>query len=103
METGKVIYIAPEKSGVAVKTGNEWKSQEFVIETNERYPRKVAFKIFGERKIAAANLRLGETVQVCYYPESHEYNGNYFTELQVCDIISNGLSRLSQTQAAFQG
>lgn len=97
-ETGCVIFIGAVRNGVSTRTGNIWASQEFVIETNERSPRKIAFTLFGEEKIQNAALRQGETVQVCGWTESHEYNGNWFTECRVFDILDNGVSRLIATK-----
>ena len=36
--TGKIIAILQPRGGVS-KTGNEWKSQEYVIENHDQYPR----------------------------------------------------------------
>ena len=33
--TGKIIAVLPERGGIS-KTGNEWKTQEYVIETHEQ-------------------------------------------------------------------
>ena len=30
--TGKIIAVMPAKSGVSIKTGNNWMTQEYVIE-----------------------------------------------------------------------
>ena len=38
--TGKVIAILPLRSGTG-KSGKQWRSQEFVIETDGQYPRKM--------------------------------------------------------------
>ncbi len=38
--TGKIIAILPPRGGVSKATGNEWKAQEFVIESHDQYPRK---------------------------------------------------------------
>ena len=35
--SGKIIAILQPKGGVS-KAGNEWKMQEYVIETHEQYP-----------------------------------------------------------------
>ena len=42
---GKVIAVLPERSGVSAR--GEWKSQTYVIETQEQYPKKMAFDVFG--------------------------------------------------------
>lgn len=93
-ETGKVVFIGATQSGVNPRTGNQWQSVEFVIETNERYPRKIAFTLFGQEKIELARLQLGETIEIVGYAESHEYNGNWYSELRCTDICQHGISRL---------
>ena len=48
---GKVIAVLEPRGGVS-KTGNEWKVQEYVIETHDQYPKKMCFDVFGADKIA---------------------------------------------------
>ena len=42
---GKVIAVLEPRGGVS-KTGNEWKVQEYVIETHDQYPKKMCFDVF---------------------------------------------------------
>lgn len=37
--TGKIIVVLPPQSGVS-QAGNNWKKQEYVLETEETYPKK---------------------------------------------------------------
>ena len=41
--TGKIIAVLPLQGGVS-KAGNEWKKQEYVLETHDQYPKKVCFQ-----------------------------------------------------------
>ena len=41
--TGKIIIALPEMSGTS-KAGNAWKKREYVLETQETYPKKVFFR-----------------------------------------------------------
>lgn len=93
-EFGKIKYVANPRTGVSTKTGETWASQVFVIETIERYPRQIAFELFGVEKIEVASLKLGEEVNVVFYCSSHEFGGNWYTELRVIDILQNNRSRL---------
>ena len=38
--TGKIILALPEMSGTS-RAGNAWKKREYVLETQETYPRKI--------------------------------------------------------------
>ncbi len=78
--TGKIIIALPEISGTS-KTGNPWKKREYVLETQEQYPRKVYFDFFGDRADQYA-LSVGETIKLSFDIESREYNGRWFTSIR---------------------
>ena len=59
---GKVIAVLPERSGVSAR--GEWKSQSFVIETHEQYPKKLVFDVFGAERLAQFNIQSGEELLV---------------------------------------
>ncbi len=77
--TGKIINKLPMQSGVS-KAGNNWSKQEYVLETQEAYPKKIFFSFFGDR----ANqypLEVGDFVNLSFDIDSHEYNGRWFTSI----------------------
>lgn len=78
--TGKIIAVLPEQGGVS-KTGNEWKKQEFVLETQEQYPKKVCFQLFGADRIAQAAIQPGEMLTISFDIDSREYQGRWFTNI----------------------
>ena len=59
---GRIINVLQKQEGTSNKTGNHWASQEYVIETHEQYPRKCCFRVFGEDRITAMNIQVGEEV-----------------------------------------
>ena len=73
--------MLPERGGIS-KTGNEWKMQEYVIETHEQYPRKVCFNVFGSDKIAQFNIQAGEELTVSFDINAREYNGRWFNDIR---------------------
>lgn len=83
--TGKIIAVLPERSGVA-KSGNEWKSQEYVIETQEQYPKKCCFNVFGADKIAEMNIQAGEVMTVHINIDAREYNGKYYNDIRAWKV-----------------
>lgn len=95
-EKGKVVFVGQKRTGLNTRTGNEWSCQDFVIETNERFPRKIAFTIMGAESIAKADLQLGQYIDVIGYSESHEYNGQWYTENRCTDILVNGMSIINR-------
>ena len=78
--TGKIIVALPEQSGVS-KAGNTWKKKEYVLETQETYPKKVHFDLFGD-KADKYPLSVGQTVRLSFDIESREYNGRWFTSIR---------------------
>jgi len=78
--TGKIIVALPEMSGTS-KAGNAWKKREYVLETQETYPRKIHFDFFGERADQFP-LNVGDTIKLSFDIESREYNGRWFTSIR---------------------
>lgn len=78
---GKIIAVMPEQSGVSARTGSPWKSQEFVIETHDQYPRKCCFRVFGADRLATMNIQAGEELRVSFDIDAREYNGRWFNSL----------------------
>jgi hypothetical protein len=79
--TGKIIAVLPERGGIS-KTGNEWKTQEYVIETHEQFPKKVCFNVFGADKIAQFNIQAGDELTVSFDINAREYNGRWYNDIR---------------------
>lgn len=99
--TGQVIFVGPLSEGVS-KKGNPWKKQEYVIQTDEQYPKKVAFSILND-KIAQAQIQMGHTVEIKVNAQSREYQGKWYTELTAWRINNKGVvSAPHQGQPVYQ-
>lgn len=99
-EHGRIIAVLQPRTGVSPRTGEQWVSQEFVLEVDGRYTRRVKFSIFGNDFLQRANLQIGEFVTMKGEVEAHEYQGNWYNELRAYDIIKGGASvRQVQQQA----
>ncbi len=83
--TGKIIAVLPEQGGTS-RNGNEWKKQEYVLETHEQYPKKVCFQLFGTDRIAQAAIQPGEELTVSFDIESREYQGRWFTNINAWKV-----------------
>lgn len=83
--TGKIIAVLPERGGIS-KTGNEWKMQEYVLETHEQYPKKICFNIFGADKIAQFNIQAGEEVTVSFDINAREYQGRWYNDIRAWKV-----------------
>ncbi|MCH5215684.1 MAG: DUF3127 domain-containing protein [Muribaculaceae bacterium] len=78
--TGKIIHKLELQSGTS-KAGNAWRKQEYVLETQESYPKKVHFDFFGDR-IDQYPLNVGDTIKLSFDIESREYQGKWFTSIR---------------------
>ena len=87
--TGKIIAVLPAQGGVSQRTGNQWKSQDYVIETHDTYPKKCCFRVFGEEKINQFNIQLGEEMTVSFDIDSHEYQGRWFNDVRAWAVNRN--------------
>ena len=76
---GKIIVALPERSGVSAR--GEWKSQSFVLETHDAYPKKVVFDVFGADRLARFNIQVGQEVMVSFDIDAHEYQGRWFNDV----------------------
>ena len=81
---GKIIAVLPERSGVSAR--GEWKSQSFVIETHDSFPRKMVFDVFGADRLARFNIQMGQEVSVSFDIDAHEYNGRWFNNIRAFDV-----------------
>ncbi len=76
---GKIIEKLPAASGTS-RAGNAWSKQEYVLETEEAYPKKIFFSFFGD-KANQYPLEVGQEVKLSFDIDSHEYNGRWFTNI----------------------
>ena len=83
--TGKIIAILDPKSGVS-QSGNKWKSQSYVIETIEQYPKKCCFDIFGADKIDECNIQIGEVLTVHIDIDARQWNDRWFNSIRAWKI-----------------
>ena len=93
--TGVVIAILPERSGTSQR--GEWKSQSFVFETQEQYPKHLCFEVFGADRIAQFNIKGGETITVQFDIDARQYQDRWFNSIKAWNIIRPG------QQAPVQG
>lgn len=82
--TGNIIAVLPERTGTSSK--GEWKCATYVLETQEQYPKKMCFDVFGADKIAQFNIKQGEYLTVSFDINAHEYQGKYYNSVRAWHI-----------------
>ena len=76
---GKIIELLTEKSGQSAN--GQWRKQEYVLQTEAEYPKKVCFMVWGD-KIDQFNIKQEENLTVSIDLESREYNGRWYTDVK---------------------
>ena len=84
--TGKIIAILSPRGGVSKTSGNEWKSQEYVIENHDQYPRKMCFDVFGADKIEQFNIQMGEELTVSFDVDARQWNDRWFNSIRAWKV-----------------
>lgn len=83
---GIIKKVFEPRDGVSQRTGEQWVSQDFVMEyhywQNQTTPSKILFNVFGAERIKDADLKEGEEVKVRYHIEAREYNGRMFNDVR---------------------
>ena len=80
----------------------EWKKQEFVIETQDQFPKKVMFSLWGEKVDQINGLNPGDDIKVSFNPESREYNGRWYTDLRAWRIERGGAAMQQSGGQSYQ-
>lgn len=82
---GKIIVVLPERNGTSQR-GNQWRSITYVLETQEQYPKKLAFDVTND-KIDQLNIQFGEILTVQFDINAREYNGRWFNSVNAWNVI----------------
>ncbi len=91
--TGKLITKLPQQSGQG-KNGT-WTKQDFVIETQEQFPKKVCIAAWGEKAKELDNIAIGDTLKIGFNVESREFNGKWYTDVKAWKIEKQGAAQRS--------
>ena len=75
---GKLIKILPLQTGQG--RNGEWKRQEFVIEVDGTYPKKVCCTCWGD-KVDLSSLVEGSVLNISFDIESREYQERWYTSI----------------------
>jgi len=83
--TGKLVQKLPVQSGQSAK--GAWSKQEFVLETQETYPRKVCASVWGVDKVnELASFSEGTLIKVSFNVESRQFNERWYTDIRAWRI-----------------
>ncbi len=78
---GRLIKKLQVVSGES-RNGNKWEKQEFVIETDDQYPKKICISLWGDRVRELEKFQEGDMVIASVNIESREYNERWYTDVR---------------------
>ena len=93
---GQITAILPETRGVGQR--GEWVSQDFVLKTDDNYPKNICFTILGADKIKEANIKIGDVVSIGVNIESREFNGRWYTSIKAWSVKKKSEARQQQSE-----
>ena len=84
---GKIIAALTPRSGESRRNpGEQWMSQDFVVEVPGQYPRKMVFTVFGSDRLQRFNIQTGQFYSVNFDIDAHEWNGKWFNDIRAYDV-----------------
>ena len=102
---GRIAEVMPAQEGVSARTGNAWKSQEYLFEyfswSGAQYPNRIVCRVFGEDNIAKFNLKQGEevTVWLRFDANKSQDGTRWFNEVRITNIERAGVQTNQPTAA----
>ena len=94
---GRIIQVLPLASGVS-KAGNNWKKQEYLLETKDQDPRKVLFNFFNNN-VDQYPLQVGDDIILSFDIESRSFMGRDGVERWSTEIRGYKAEKMTDQQA----
>ena len=79
---GVVRELHEIKSGVG-QEGKEWRKQEVIIETTDKFPKKVCIGVWND---LVKPYKVGSELKVNFNIVSKEYNSKWYTEIKAWKV-----------------
>lgn len=101
--TGRIAEVMPVVEGISERTGNPWKSQEYLFEyfawSGARFANRMVARVFGEDDIAKFNLKQGEevTLTIRFDANKSKDGSRWFNEIRISNV-----ERAATTQPVAQ-
>lgn len=96
--TGRITDILEEVTGQG-KNGM-WKKRGFVVETSDKYPKKIHFNAWGDLADNVNAMTKGTNLKVYFELDSREYNGRWYTEAKAWKLESQGVGAAAPSSSS---
>lgn len=107
--TGRIAEVMPLQSGVSQRTGNQWKSQEYLFEyfawSGAMYANRIICRVFGEDNIAKFNLKDKEenvTITLSISATKSQDGNRWFNEVRITNVERPGQQQQAPQAANSQ-
>ena len=87
--TGRLVQVLQEQGGEG-KNGNKWAKCDFVIETQEKYPKKVCLTAWNDLIGTVKGLPMESEIKVSFDISSREDNGRWYTDVKAWKLEPAG-------------
>ena len=77
---GKIVNILGLQEGVSSR--GPWRKQEFILETNDQYPKKVCICCWNEKIDELKQYQIHDSLRVSINIESREFNNRWYTDIK---------------------
>ena len=86
--SGTIIAILPAHSGISQRTGNQWMTQQYVLEIPGQYPRHMVFEVFGKDRIRQFNIQIQGQYNVSFDIDASEYQGKWYNKIKAYSVVA---------------
>ncbi len=89
----------PIQSGATAR--GPWSKQEFIVETQETYPKKICINVWGQDKVdELSKFADGDLLKFSVNIESREYNGRWYTDIRAWKLERADINSTAQSADA---
>ena len=99
--TGKVVAVMIPRQGISKSTGNEWMTQEYVIETLDQYPRRIVFEVFGKDRIQEFNIQYNELIDVHIDINAQQWQQRWYNTIRAWKVERYANQQQTQQQPQY--
>jgi len=98
---GKLIQKLAPESGESQK--GKWEKQQFVIETDEQFPRKICIAVWNDKVTMLEHVAEGDSLTVFANISSREFNTKWYTDVVAWRIERESDEGTSPTPLPLEG
>ena len=85
---GTLVKVLPEKSGEG--RNGKWLKQDFIIETQDKFPRQVCISLWNDKAKMLENFKEGDQLKAAINIESREFREKWYTDVKAWRLEKPG-------------